>query len=145
MVVRVAGHTLVVPLGAIAETLSLAPGAVQTLASGGEAIDLRGHLVPLRDLGVALGYRLPRAPEDDATLLILGQEGGPRAAFVVDAIEDRRQAVIKGFQDSYDQVPGVAAATVLGDGKIALILDPADLIAGSARQGATAPHHRRSA
>ena len=49
-------------------------------------------------------------------------------ALLVDTIEDQRQVVIKGMQESYGRVPGVAAATILGDGQIALILDPNDLV-----------------
>ena len=62
-------------------------------------------------------------------VLLIGQEDGLSAAVVVDAIEDQRQVVIKGLQESYGRVPGIAAATILGDGQIALILDPIDLIA----------------
>jgi len=145
MVVRAAGQSLVVPFGAIDETLSPSRGSVQTLAPGCHAIDLRGHLVPVRDLGAELGYRPPRAPADGATLLLLEQKDGSRAAFVVDAIEDRRQAVTKGFLNSDRQVPGVGATTVLGDGRIALILDPAELIASAAHHDGTVPNHRRTA
>ena len=51
-----------------------------------------------------------------------------RAALIVDAIMEQRQVVIKGLGQSYGNIPGVAAATILGDGQIALILDPADLV-----------------
>ena len=47
---------------------------------------------------------------------------------IVDAIMEQRQVVIKGLGQSYGNIPGVAAATILGDGQIALILDPADLV-----------------
>ena len=49
----------------------------------------------------------------------------------MDAIQDQRQVVIKGLQDTFGRVPGVAAATILGDGKIALILDPVDIVANA--------------
>jgi two-component system chemotaxis sensor kinase CheA len=68
---------------------------------------------------------------------LIAQEDSSRAAVVVDAIEDQRQVVIKGLQDSYGRVPGIAAATILGDGQIALILDPVDLI--SQASGRTRP------
>ena len=62
---------------------------------------------------------------------MIAEEDGSRAALVVDGIEDQRQVVIKGLQDSYGHVPGIAAATILGDGQVALILDPADLLANA--------------
>ena len=63
--------------------------------------------------------------------MLIAQEDGSYAALVVDAIQDQRQVVIKGLQDTFGRVPGVAAATILGDGKIALILDPIDAIANA--------------
>ena len=54
---------------------------------------------------------------------------------LVDNIEDQRQVVIKGLQESYGRVPGVAAATILGDGKIALILDANDLVQNASGVG----------
>jgi two-component system chemotaxis sensor kinase CheA len=145
MVVRVAGQTLVVPRCAIAETLSLAPGAVRTLAPGVQMFDLRGQLFPLRDIGVALGHRAPQPTPHGATLLLLEIEDGSRVALVVDAIEDRRQVVITGFPDSHAQANGTTAATVLDDGRIAQILDPADLVAAADRHGGPARHCRLTA
>ena len=55
-------------------------------------------------------------------------------ALLVDTIDDQRQVVIKGLQESYGHVPGVAAATILGDGQIALILDPTDLVQNASLQ-----------
>jgi two-component system chemotaxis sensor kinase CheA len=129
MIVRVENETLVVPLGAINETLSISPGDVRPLGPGAPVIEVRGHFVPLVDLGEALGYRRTRRIAPGTIVLLLAQEDGARAALVVDGIEDQRQVVIKGLQENYGRVAGVAAATILGDGKIALILDPADLIA----------------
>ncbi|MEM9476102.1 MAG: chemotaxis protein CheA [Pseudomonadota bacterium] len=82
-------------------------------------------------VGTELGYRAPRDSYEGAIVLLIAQEDGARAALVVDAIEDQRQVVIKGLQDSYGHVRGVAAATILGDGQIALILDPTDLLANA--------------
>lgn len=61
-------------------------------------------------------------------MLLTAQENGTRSALVVDSILEQRQVVIKGLQRSYGHIPGVAAATILGDGQIALILDPPDLV-----------------
>jgi two-component system chemotaxis sensor kinase CheA len=145
MVVRVAGETLVMPLNAITETLSVSPSDVRQVGPDEPVIAVRGQVVPLLDLGVALGYRPAGQIRPGAIVLLLGQEDGTRAALVVDGIEDQRQVVIKGLQDSYGRVPGVSAATILGDGKIALILDPTDLVATAAGRGPQTPALRRSA
>ncbi|MXQ06898.1 chemotaxis protein CheA [Alphaproteobacteria bacterium GH1-50] len=134
MVVSVAGEALVMPLNAIVETLTLDGESVRRLGPNSNVVLVRESFVPLLDLGVELGYRAPKENYAGAIALLSGQEDGHRAALVVDSIEDQRQVVIKGIQDSYGRVPGVAAATILGDGQIALILDPSDLIQNSSGQ-----------
>ncbi|MEM0946024.1 MAG: chemotaxis protein CheA [Pseudomonadota bacterium] len=131
MVVRVRSETLVVPLSAISETLSLKKTDARPLGPSTQVVRVRDSFVPLIDLGAELGYSTPRENYEGAIVLLISHEDGDRAALVVDEIEDQRQVVIKGLQDSYGHVPGVAAATILGDGQIALILDPADLLANA--------------
>ncbi len=128
MVVRVAGETLVVPLNSILETLALTREEIREFGPETHVVKIRDSFVPLLDLGAELGYRRPLDDYSGGVVLLIAQEDSSRAAVVVDAIEDQRQVVIKGLQDSYGRVPGIAAATILGDGQIALILDPVDLI-----------------
>lgn len=137
MVVHVAGETLVVPLNAIVETLTLASGDIRALGPETNVVQIRGEFVPLLDLGTELGYREPLEDYTGGIVLLIAHEDGSRGALVVDAIQDQRQVVIKGLQDSYGHVPGVAAATILGDGQIALILDPIDITANAT--GRTCP------
>ena len=128
MVITVAQETLVIPLNAIVETLSLAVDDLKSVAGGQSVLCVREQFVPVLDLGVELGYR-EEAPVQDGTIaLLISPEEGVLVALLVDTIEDQRQVVIKGMQESYGRVPGVAAATILGDGQIALILDPNDLV-----------------
>jgi two-component system chemotaxis sensor kinase CheA len=128
MVVEVAGETLVVPLSSIIETAMLNAGDIRALGPETSVIHIRGGFVPLYDLGVELGFRAPRAPDAGGIVLLALIEDGSRVGLIVDAIVEQRQVVIKGLQQSYGPIPGIAAATILGDGQIALILDPADLV-----------------
>lgn len=128
MVVSVAGQTLVVPLNSILETATLTADDIRCLGPETNVIHVRGAFVPLYDLGAELGYRAVKSSYEGGVVLFTAQENGPRSALVVDAIMEQRQVVIKGLQQSYGNVPGIAAATILGDGQIALILDPADLV-----------------
>ncbi|QPZ91180.1 chemotaxis protein CheA [Thioclava electrotropha] len=128
MVVNVAGETLVVPLSSILETATLTSEDIRALGPSTNVIHLRGAFVPLFDLGAELGYRAPKRSYSGDVVLLTAQEDGARSALVVDSILEQRQVVIKGLQQSYGHIPGVAAATILGDGQIALILDPADLV-----------------
>ena len=90
---------------------------------GAEALDLSYDLVAGDDVGQALGYRRESLPATQGVALLIEGEGGSRAALLVDAIQGQRQVVIKSLEANYRQVPGVAAATILGDGRVALILD----------------------
>ena len=128
MVVSVAGETLVVPLSSILETATLTDEDIRALGPNTNVIHVRGTFVPLYDLGAELGYRAPKTSYSGGIVLLTAQENGTRSALVVDSILEQRQVVIKGLQRSYGHIPGVAAATILGDGQIALILDPADLV-----------------
>jgi len=128
MVIDVAQQTLVVPLNTITETLTLMEQDIRALGPQTSVIKVRDSFVPLLDLGAELGYRAPLDSYVGTIVLLIAQEDGSHAALVVDAIQDQRQVVIKGLQDTFGRVPGVAAATILGDGKIALILDPVDVV-----------------
>jgi two-component system chemotaxis sensor kinase CheA len=123
MVVRVADQTLVVPLNAILETMKPKGGEVYGLGPESQVIGIRGGFTPLIDVGYELGFRAHRADPMSGVTLLVETEGGVRSALMVDAIQDQRQVVIKSLEANYGHVEGIAAATILGDGRIALILD----------------------
>lgn len=124
MVVDVAGQTMVVPITAIVETLRPAARDIHTVAAAGKVVAIREKFVPIIDLAETFGHRT--TPPDYSTMVLLLVEiaQNERWALAVDRIHDQRQVVIKGLETNYGHVPGVAAATILGDGKIALIIDP---------------------
>ena len=138
MVIEVAGETLVMPLGSILGTLTLTDDNLRKLDAGNYVVEIRGGFAPLIDLGVSLGYREKRDSYQGAIVLVIGSEDGTRSTIVVDSIQDQRQVVIKGLQSIFSNPPGVAAATILGDGQIALILDPIELTRGRAPLAAAA-------
>ena len=123
MVVTAGEHTLVAPLTAIIETLQPKAADVRRIGPDAAVLSVRGAHVPLIDVGVALGWRTkPIDPSAGVTILVESEVGG-RAALVVDAIQGQRQVVIKSLEGNYQRVDAVAAATILGDGRVALILD----------------------
>ena len=131
MVVSVQNQTLVAPITAIVETLLPKAGDVHSLGGHARVIAIRDTYVPLIDVGMALGYRTDPLPATQGVALLIEGEGGARAALLVDAIQGQRQVVIKSLEANYRQVPGVAAATILGDGRVALILDIDTIVAVS--------------
>lgn len=140
MVVTVDGQTLVAPLSAIVETMSLDAGKLRSFGAGAAVIADRDGFAPIIDTAAELGFRPRRRVEggDKGVALLVESEGGGRSALVVDAIQDQRQVVIKSLETNYGRVPGVAAATILGDGRVALILD-VDALVARARGAATEP------
>ena len=133
MVVTVKDQTLIVPLTAIIETLQPRAKDVHGMGDGAMVIAIRGTYVPLIDVGASLGWSAAQRPTAGSVALLIEGEGGSRAALMVDGIQGQRQVVIKSLEANYRHVPGVAAATILGDGRVALILD-VDTIVSDARQ-----------
>ena len=131
MVVKVADQTLVVPLTTILETLKPKPGDVYGLGPDSQVIGIRGGFTPLIDVAKSLGFRSTRSDPLAGVTLLIETEGGVRSALMVDAIQDQRQVVIKSLEANYGHVEGIAAATILGDGRIALILDADAIVAAS--------------
>jgi chemotaxis protein histidine kinase CheA len=131
MVVTVAGETLVVPLTAIIETLQPKTAAVHGFGGNTRVIAIRDQFVPLVDVGRELDYCEGFADPCKSVALLVESEGHVRSALLVDAILGQRQVVIKSLEANYQHVHGIAAATILGDGRVALILDVDAVAAGS--------------
>lgn len=134
MVVDVAGHTLVVPLTSIVESLRPKPDEVRPLGPQGAVLAVRGAFVPLIDVGSVLGFRECAIAPTEGVVLLVEHEDGGRAALVADVIQGQRQVVIKSLEANYRQVEGIAAATILGDGRVALIVDVDAVVAMRRRE-----------
>ncbi len=106
---------------------------VQTVKGDREVISLRGEFIPVVRLQnlLAVGSN-PDASE--RTLLVLVESEGRRAAMAVDELLGQQQVVIKSLETHYKRVEGISGATILGDGRVALILD----VPGLMRQEAAA-------
>lgn len=134
MVVTVAGQTLVVPLTAIVETLQPEASAIHSFGASQRLISIRDSFCPLVDVGRILNFRSAQANPTDGVALLVESESGGQRALMVDAIQGQRQVVIKSLEANYTHVPGIAAATILGDGRVALILDVDAVVAASRGQ-----------
>ncbi|WP_300030365.1 chemotaxis protein CheA [uncultured Roseobacter sp.] len=131
MVVQVADETLVLPLNVVIETLTLSKNDVEMVRPGSFVVRVRSGFVPIFDLGKELGYRESVEDFEGCVVLLIAHEDDSHAALIIDSIQDQRQVVIKGLDDSFYRAPGIAAATILGDGQIALILDTSDIISNA--------------
>jgi two-component system chemotaxis sensor kinase CheA len=131
MVVNVGDQTLVVPLANVVESLRPDPREVKGLGASRAMINVRGRFIPVLPLYAAVGAIGAVERPEQGVLIVVETEGAGRAALLVDAICDQRQVVIKSLDTHYRSVEGVAGATILGDGRVALIIDVDGLVAQS--------------
>ena len=129
MIVGVDDQALVVPLANVVESLRPDPAQVQGLGASRRMLNVRGRFIPIISVAEAIGAQSCR--EGEGVLVVVDTEAAGQAALLVDAISDQRQFVIKSLDTHYRSVEGVAGATILGDGRVALILDVDGLVAGA--------------
>ncbi|MGR3762355.1 chemotaxis protein CheA (plasmid) [Roseobacteraceae bacterium NS-SX3] len=144
MVVSVADQTMVVPITSIVETMRGSDDMINNLGADGTLLSIRGNFVPVCDVAGALGLHRSGGDQPPGVYLLVETETGQRCALAVDDIHDQRQVVIKSLDGVCGEIPGVAAATILGDGKIAMILDPESIIAASPSAAAFDTERRMS-
>ncbi len=127
------GGTYVLSLGSIVEMLRLgsAEGETRPRTLGGRpVISLRGRTIPLMDLSALLsaeaGGRSPKVA-DDAYVVVVGL-GDRQVGLCVDALVGEQEVVIKSMGTLLGDIPGLAGATILGDGQVALIVDVAKAV-----------------
>lgn len=124
--IRVGPEVYILPLVSIVETVQLNPTWVRELPGGLEVYHLRERYLPVVRLASLLGVPPDTGPEARPLLVIVEVDDGD-IALLVDELQGQQQIVIKGLEANFRKVPGVSAATVLGDGRVGLILDGAEL------------------
>ncbi|HBM61023.1 MAG TPA: chemotaxis protein CheA [Citreicella sp.] len=127
-VISVADQTMVIPIASIIETIRPNRRDLHSIGTKGFVISVRGAYVPIVDVARNLGLAPGAQDPGNGVLLLVSTESQGLTALRVEAIHDQRQVVIKSLESNYGAIPGVSAATILGDGKIALILDPEELV-----------------
>ena len=128
MVINDAEQVFVVPISSVIETLKVSQGDVFDIGNGSPVIKLRENLVPIIDVANELGFAEARSNFENCTILVVECGVNTLAALVVDSIVGQRQVVIKSLERNYQRVPGIAAATILGNGRIALVLDSDEIV-----------------
>jgi len=123
--VSVGDETFIVPLTAIVESVPLRRAKLANVYGRGRVMEFRAEWIPIVPLGDLFGIV---SPEADNPIAMVFEADGVRAALLVDALNNEQQVVIKSVEAHFRPVPGVAGATVLGTGRVALILDLAGLL-----------------
>ena len=123
MVIKVGRETYVMPMTTIVECLRPARTDVQNLLGTRGMLQLRGDLVPLVRLSELLDVQPARNESNDSVVIITEAGDELRFGLIVDELCGHQQVVIKSIEESYGSVPGIAGATILGNGRVAFILD----------------------
>ena len=111
------------PMSAIVECLRPPASDVHSLIGTPGMLRLRGDLVPLVQLCELLDLNSTTAASDERVVIISDAGEGTRFGIVVDELCGHQQVVVKSIEASYGSVPGIAGATILGNGRVAFILD----------------------
>jgi two-component system chemotaxis sensor kinase CheA len=119
-------EVFILPLNYIVESLRPSMDAVKTITGRGRVVHIRGEYLPVISLAAAMNIDSPIIEEHEGILVIL-ETGQRRIALLVDALLGQHQVVIKSLEKNYRKVPGVSGATIMGDGRVALILDAPNL------------------
>jgi two-component system chemotaxis sensor kinase CheA len=136
-IVQVGHQVYVLPLAAIVESVRPLPGSVLTIEGAGELVMVGETTLPLLRLGRLFGVE-PRSENPTAGLVVIVEHEERQTALLVDGLLGQQQVVIKSLETHFRKVEAIAGATILGDGRVSLILDVPGLI-GLARRGA--PRH----
>ena len=124
MVIGVDGQTMVVPIASILETIRPKARDLEKIGLNHDLLRIRGEYVPIVDLADRLGGKKQTKALTDRVLLLIQNDTVAQFALAVDEIFDQRQVVVKSMIGNYGAISGISGATILGDGKIALIIDP---------------------
>lgn len=123
MSVRVADEIFVLPLGSVMESLALSEDALYHMTSNEMVLKVRDEYLPLIELRQLFNISDEKQPESGGGIAVILQSAGNRYALLVDQLIGQHQVVVKNLELNYRKVAGISAATILGDGSIALILD----------------------
>jgi two-component system chemotaxis sensor kinase CheA len=130
--VLVGDETYIIPLVNITESIRPKTGQVQSIVGDGEVVNVRGRVLPIVRLHEVLGVA-PRVLDPTESLLVLVENGREQVALLVDELVGQHQVVIKSLETNYQRVEGVSGATIMGDGRVALILDIPGLVRMASR------------
>jgi two-component system chemotaxis sensor kinase CheA len=122
MSVKVGEEVFILPLNAVMESLQPLAEDLHPLAGGERVLQVRGEYLPLVELYNVFDVTEAKTEATQGIVVIL-QSAGRRYALLVDQLIGQHQVVVKNLESNYRKVPGISAATILGDGSVALIVD----------------------
>lgn len=120
--ISVGGQTFIAPLGSIVESLQVDPQDLKSVSGEGHLLRVRGEYLPL--VAVHEVFHIENAVTDFTKgIVVIIESEGKKTALMVDELLGQHQVVIKSLESNFRKVHGISGATIMGDGKVALILD----------------------
>ncbi|GBG00754.1 hypothetical protein AZSI13_00810 [Azospira sp. I13] len=138
MSVSVGEEIYIIPLSYVVESLQPKPSDIKTVSHQGRVIQVRGEYLPVVVLHEVFDAE-PKVREFHEGIMVVLNSDGAKAALFVDALVGQHQVVIKSLEQNYRKVRGVSGATIMGDGRVALILDTSALVSMAKGQVADEP------
>ena len=127
MSVGVGEEVYILPLSSVIESFQVKADAVSTVGQGSQLVKVRDEYMPVIELEKV--FQVPRFDfERSCDIMVVVEAEGSRVALLVDELLGQQQVVVKNLESNYKKVPNVSGATILGDGKVALILDTGALV-----------------
>jgi two-component system chemotaxis sensor kinase CheA len=127
MSVGVGNEVYILPLSSVVESFQVRSDAVSTVGQGSQLVKVRDEYMPVIELEKV--FQVPRYDtEKTSDIMVVVEADGSRVVLLVDELLGQQQVVVKNLESNYRKVPNVSGATILGDGKVALILDTAALV-----------------
>jgi two-component system chemotaxis sensor kinase CheA len=127
MSIGVGAETYILPLGSVIESFQVDSNTIQTIGSTGRVVRVREEYMPV--VALAEVFTVPRQPgASGSEIMVIVEAEGVRTALLVDELLGQHQVVVKNLEANYRRVPGVSGATILGDGRVALIIDVSSLV-----------------
>jgi two-component system chemotaxis sensor kinase CheA len=127
MSVGVGDEVYILPLSSVVESFQVQPGVIKTIGGSGRVVEVRGDFMPVLELEHI--FSVPRFNYDTASgIMVVAEAEGGRVALLVDELLGQQQVVVKNLEANYRKVNDVSGATIMGDGRVALILDVGSLV-----------------
>jgi two-component system, chemotaxis family, sensor kinase CheA len=127
MSVGVGEEVYILPLSSVVESFQVQPGVIKTIGGSGRVVEVRDEYMPVLELEQVFG--VPRFDFDNVSgIMVVAEAEGGRVALLVDELLGQQQVVVKNLEANYRKVTDVSGATIMGDGRVALILDVGSLV-----------------
>ena len=127
MSVRVSDEVYILPLSSVVESFQINPSDINTVAQGAQLVKVRDEYMPVIELEKV--FNVPRFDwEHSSGIMVVVEAEGGRVALLVDELLGQQQVVVKNLESNYRKVNDVSGATIMGDGRVALILDVGSLV-----------------